>query len=89
MLFASMQLIGGVILSLGWMPQIIQILRTKSVKDLNLNSYLLILLGISLMEAYAIHLALSGVGFAFLATNTLSLLIVLFVVLLVLRYRTK
>jgi MtN3 and saliva related transmembrane protein len=33
MLFSVMQLIGGVILSLGWIPQIIQILKTKSVSD--------------------------------------------------------
>lgn len=65
MLFSLMQLIGGVILSLGWLPQIIQILKTKSVADLNLKSYLLMLLGIGLMEAYAVNLVLTGVGLAF------------------------
>lgn len=45
MMFAVMQLIGGVILSIGWIPQIIQILKSKSVADLNLKSYLLMLLG--------------------------------------------
>lgn len=67
MLFSLMQLIGGVILSLGWLPQIIQILKTKSVADLNLKSYLLMLLGIGLMEAYAVSLVLTGVGLAFLS----------------------
>lgn len=87
MLFSVMQLIGGVILSLGWIPQIIQILKTKSVSDLSLKAYLLMFLGISLMEAYAISLAVTGAGLAFLITNTLSLCVVLFVITLILRYR--
>lgn len=89
MIFALMQLLGGFILALGWVPQIIQILRTQSVSDLNLKTYLLILLGISLMEAYAIHLAWSGTGIAFFVTNTLSLLVVLLTILLILRYKFR
>lgn len=89
MLFSIMQLIGGIILSVGWIPQIVQIVRTKSVKDLSLKSYLLILLGISLMEAYAVSLAITGVGIAFLITNTLSLSVVLVVVILILRYQSR
>ncbi|MZQ81161.1 hypothetical protein GQF01_03370 [Paenibacillus sp. 5J-6] len=89
MLFSIMQLIGGIILSLGWIPQIIQIVKSKSVADLSLKSYLLILLGISLMEAYAISLAVTGVGLAFLITNTMSLCVVLLVNILIVRYRTR
>ncbi|GGH22376.1 hypothetical protein GCM10008013_20810 [Paenibacillus segetis] len=88
MLFSVMQLIGGVILSLGWIPQIMQILQTKSVADLNIKSYLLMLLGISLMEAYAINLAGTGVGVAFLITNTMSLCVILLVIILIIRYRS-
>ncbi len=88
MLFSVMQLIGGVILSLGWVPQIIQILKTKSVADLSLKSYLLILLGISLMEAYAVSLAVTGVGLAFLITNTMSLCVVLLVIILIVRFQS-
>ncbi|AIQ53895.1 PQ-loop domain-containing transporter [Paenibacillus sp. FSL R7-0331] len=87
MLFALMQLLGGIILSVGWIPQIMQIIRTKSVADLSLNAYLLMLLGIGLMEAYALRLAADGTGLAFLITNTLSLAVVSIVVLLILRYR--
>lgn len=89
MLFSIMQLIGGIILSLGWIPQIIQIVKRKSVADLSLKSYLLILLGISLMEAYAISLAVTGVGLAFLITNTMSLCVVLIVNILIVRYRAR
>lgn len=87
MLFALMQLIGGIILSIGWIPQIVQILKTKSVSDLSLKAYLLMLLGIGLMEAYAVSLAADGDGLAFLITNTMSLAVVSTVVLLILRYR--
>jgi MtN3 and saliva related transmembrane protein len=89
MLFSLMQLIGGVILSLGWIPQIIQILKTKSVADLNLKSYLLMLLGIGLMEAYAVSLAVTGVGLAFFITNTMSLTVVSAVVILILRFQPR
>lgn len=87
MLFALMQLLGGFILSVGWIPQIIQIARTKSVADLNLKAYLLMLLGIGLMEAYAVNLAVQGSGLAFLITNTLSLAVVSTVVVLILHYQ--
>ncbi|MDF9840561.1 MULTISPECIES: PQ-loop domain-containing transporter [unclassified Paenibacillus] len=88
MLFALMQLLGGFILSVGWIPQIIQIVRTKSVADLNLKAYLLMLLGIGLMEACAVNLAVQGSGLAFLITNTLSLAVVSTVVVLILHYQT-
>lgn len=89
MLLAVLQLIGGAILALGYIPQIIQIIRTKSVSDLSLRSYLLMVVGISLMEAYAISLAISGVGLAFLITNTVSLCIVSIVVVLIMRYKSR
>ncbi|ASA21337.1 PQ-loop domain-containing transporter [Paenibacillus donghaensis] len=89
MWFSAMQLVGGIILSVGWIPQIMQILRTRSVADLSLKSYLLMLLGIGLMEVYAIHLSLSGVGLAFLITNSLSLSVVSVVVVLMLRFRSR
>lgn len=87
MVFSILQLIGGVILAIGWIPQILQIIKTKSVRDLSLKSYLFMLSGIALMEIYAIDLVSNGAGIAFLMTNSLSLLVVLFVIILVLRYR--
>ncbi|WMT42774.1 PQ-loop domain-containing transporter [Paenibacillus sp. D2_2] len=89
MIFSILQLIGGGILAIGWIPQIMQIMKTKSVKDLSLKSYLFMLLGIGLMEIYAIDLVANGSGIAFLMTNSLSLLVLLFVIMLVLRYRDK
>ncbi|GIP29252.1 hypothetical protein J23TS9_43820 [Paenibacillus sp. J23TS9] len=87
MIYAIMQLIGGLILAVAWIPQIIQILRTKSVKDLNNKTFLFLVAGIALMEVYAVHMALGGVGFAFLITNSVSLLIMLTILGCILKYR--
>lgn len=89
MAFAILQFIGGVILSIGWLPQISRIVRTKSVRDLSLRSYLIMLLGIALMEAYAVHLVAGGAGVAFLVTNSMSLLVVLTVIVLIVRYSRR
>lgn len=76
-MFDLLQLLGGVILSIGYIPQITQLVRTRSCKDLNLKTYLSILIGVSLMEIYAINLVRHGSGLMFLITNSASLLIVL------------
>lgn len=89
MIFSVMQLTGGIILSLGFIPQIVQIFKTRSVKDLSLKSYLLMLFGISLMEVYAVSLVVEGTGLAFLMTNTLSFMVVSIVILLILRFRSR
>lgn len=53
--FEVLQLVGGLILSFGSIPQIEQIVRTKSAKDLNLATLLSLIVGMSMMEIYAIH----------------------------------
>ena len=54
--FGVFQLIGGIIMSVGYIPQIAQILRTKSSEGLNLKSFGMIFAGILLYEIYAIAL---------------------------------
>ena len=75
MIFDLLQLIGGGILSLGYWPQIVQIIKTKSVEDLNFKTFLLVFIGIFFMEIYAINLYANGSGFMFLVTNTMSLIL--------------
>jgi len=71
----TLQLVGGLILALGYIPQIRQIVRTKSCKDLNLESYLLVFIGVAMMEIYAVNLVIHGSGLMFLITNSLALTI--------------
>jgi MtN3 and saliva related transmembrane protein len=86
MFFDALQLIGGAIMSFGQIPQIIQILRTKSANDLNLKTYIMMFTGILLMEIYAVNLALHGSGGAFLITNSFSLIASVIMVILILKY---
>jgi MtN3 and saliva related transmembrane protein len=88
--FNALQLIGGIILAVGYFPQIRKIIRTKSANDFHLPTYLMLTLGIGLMEVYSVALIItSGAGHAFLVTNTLSLALVATMAVLIRKYRTK
>ena len=89
MIFDFLQLIGGIIMSFGQIPQIIQIIKTKSAKDINLKTYIMMFTGILLMETYAINLVVHGTGGAFLITNTLSLFAAGVMIILILKYGKK
>ena len=59
-IFDILQLAGYLILAVGYIPQIVQIIRTKSCADLNLKTYTMMSVGIGMMEIYAVHLALGA-----------------------------
>jgi MtN3 and saliva related transmembrane protein len=84
----ALQIIGGSIMVLGYIPQIRQMVRTKSVRDLNIKTFVALCLGISMMEAYAVGLVVHDhTGGAFLITNSLAVLVNLLVVALIVKYR--
>lgn len=85
--FDALQLGGGLVLAIGYLPQIAQIIRTRSCADLNLRTYIAMVVGIGMMEAYAINLVAAGSGIMFLVTNSISLCLVSVICLLVLRFR--
>lgn len=87
MIYALFQLVGGIILSIGWIPQIYQIISTKSVQDLNERTFWLLFVGIGLMEVYAVYLAVGGTGYAYLITNSLSLILITIILVLILLFR--
>lgn len=89
MLLNICQLLGGFILSIGMVPQIAQLIRTKKADDLNHVSILTVLAGIFLMEIYAIGLLFERVGTAFFITNTAALLLQLTLTCFVLKYKFK
>lgn len=70
-IYDILQLMGGMILSVGAIPQIEQIIRTKSVKDINLTSIITLIIGMILMQIYAVHSGLT----MFIITNTISLVL--------------
>lgn len=69
--YEVLQLLGGLILSVGAIPQIEQIVRTKSAKDLNLATLVTLIVGMGMMETYAIHENI----LMFAITNTISLIL--------------
>lgn len=87
--FDMLQLCGGLILAVGYIPQILQIIRTNSCADLNLKTYVAMAVGISLMEIYAAHLAMDGTGQMFLTTNSISLALVLLICTLIIAIRRR
>lgn len=89
MIFNFLQILGGLILSLGQIPQMIQIIKTKSASDISLNTYMMIFLGSFLMEIYAVNLTIHGEGWAYLATNSLSLLATGIMIFLISKYGKK
>jgi len=89
MIFDLLQLIGGIILSFGYIPQILQIIKTKSVNDLNLKTFLSVFIGILFMEVYAINLAINKTGYMFLVTNSMTLILSGIMCILILKFKNK
>jgi MtN3 and saliva related transmembrane protein len=84
-IYDILQLAGGMILSVGAIPQIEQIIRTKSVKDINLTSIITLIIGMTLMQIYAVHSGLT----MFIITNTISLLLSILKLALKIYYTKK
>lgn len=84
-----LQLIGGIILALGYLPQAKQILETGSVKDLNIKTYISIFVGVFLMEIYAVNLFIQNTAIMFFATNSISLIMVGYIITLILAFGKK
>ena len=73
----------------GYIPQIIQIIKTKLVNDLNLKTFMSIFIGVFFMEIYAINLVVTGAGYMFLVTNSMSLVLAVIMCILILMFRKK
>lgn len=86
-MFDFLQLLGGIILSVGYIPQIVKLIKTKSAADFNIKTFVMVWIGIFFMEIYAVDLALGGNGLMYLVTNTMSLLVQSILVVLILKYR--
>ncbi len=88
-MYAFLQLIGGLILAVGYMPQMVQLLKTRSCRDINLKTYVSLTAGIGLMELYALDLAHHGIAVMFAVTNSISLVIVASITIIIIRLRLK
>ena len=82
-----LQLIGGIILSIGYIPQIKQILKTKSVSDFNITYLSSLTIGVGLMEIYAIYNLTQGIAIMFFVTNTIAFLLAAIMLVLYKKYK--
>ena len=90
--FSLLQLIGGVILSIGYIPQIIKMVKTRSVDDFSKIYLGSIFFGIVLMEMYAVYMYIVlGIPEmqSFFITNTASTILSGTEFLLLMMYSTK
>ncbi|HEY5501874.1 MAG TPA: PQ-loop domain-containing transporter [Candidatus Anoxymicrobiaceae bacterium] len=84
----AMQIVGGCIMLVGYFPQVAQIVRTKTVRDLNIKMFVMLSVGLLMMEAYAIGIVVHDhSGQAYLITNTLGLAVNITVAGLIAYYR--
>jgi MtN3 and saliva related transmembrane protein len=88
--FDILQLLWGVILTSGYIPQIVKTFKTKDVNSFSMNYIVMAALWITLFQIYAIYLYSStGQGIAFLITNTASWICASTLLVLVLMYRNN
>jgi uncharacterized protein with PQ loop repeat len=81
-MFDVLVLVGGLVVAFGTIPQIEQMVRTKSVNDINLTNVILTLIGIVMMMIYSVH---HNLTFLILA-DLINFLLVLVVLILRLHY---
>jgi uncharacterized protein with PQ loop repeat len=81
-MFDILVLLGGLIVAFGTIPQIEQMVRTKSVNDINLTNVILTLVGIVMMMIFSVH---HNLIFLILA-DLINFLLVLVVLILRLHY---
>ncbi len=55
-MFILIGIIGGVLLNIGCIPQVIKLFKTQRAKDLSLSSHLVYLCGMALVTIYSIHI---------------------------------
>lgn len=90
MLFRVLQVIGGLIIIIGYMPQLRQLFKSRSAADLNLNTYLMITFGVACVEAYAFNMVFNyGVGRLFLISNSATLFMLVVTSLFIVGYKRR
>jgi uncharacterized protein with PQ loop repeat len=80
-------LIGGITLTIASVPQIVQVIITKSVRGLNLATFMLLLIGNGFKLLYAIDLLQKGISTVIFLSTGMSFLTILILVTLITNYK--
>ncbi len=82
MFWDAVGITAGVLTMFGFVPQVIKIYRTKSVRDISLVTVLQFMVGIFLWFIYGIHLR----NFALIMANGVTLVTIIIALVLFVRY---
>lgn len=85
MLWEIVGFLAALLTMFGFLPQVIKIYRTKSVKDLSLLAVLQFMLGVFLWLIYGIYLK----NFILILANSVTFLILLAALVLFIKYNKK
>ena len=83
MIYENLQCIGGFIILTGYIKQIRDIYAGSICLGLSLKAYSTVLIGVFLMEFNALNILLKGYGSAFFVTNTITCVMMLYLILLI------
>lgn len=81
-LFEVVGLIAGCLTTLAYLPQVIQVWRTRSARDISLGMFLMMVSGIALWLLYGLMIG----SVALIAANSVTLVLTLLVLLGKLKY---
>ncbi|WP_374634642.1 SemiSWEET transporter [Ferrovibrio sp.] len=81
-LFEAVGLLAGTLTTVAYLPQVIQVWRTRSARDISLGMFLLMVSGISLWLVYGLMIG----SVALIAANSVTLVLTMLVLIGKLKY---
>lgn len=88
-LFSTLQLIGGVVLVISYLPMIKLLHKTKSAENQSLSFWIILDIGMILFELNALYLAVTLGQYSYAISQSLNLLCGVIVLVQLLVYRKK
>ena len=85
MIYETIGVIGMVVICIAGLPQLVKTVKTKSVEDLSLPFFILILVGASLLLVYSFYIE----DLIYIIGNILTILITILLIVCILRWHTN
>jgi len=85
MIYETIGVIGMVVICIAGLPQLVKTVKTKSVEDLSLPFFVMILVGASLLLVYSFYIE----DLIYIIGNILTILITVLLIVCILRWHTS
>ena len=85
MIYETIGVIGMVVICIAGLPQLVKTVKTRSVEDLSLPFFILILVGASLLLVYSFYIE----DLIYIIGNILTILITILLIVCILRWHTN